>query len=50
MFMRMKEDILLNRLGLSVPFMVDLSLKLEFYELLQKIEVDMNRMVDTLWK
>lgn len=46
----LKEDILLNRLGLSLPFMVDLSLKLEFYELLDKIEVDIDRMVNTLWK
>lgn len=45
-----KEDILLNRLGLSLPFMVDLSLKLEFYELLDKIETDVDRMVNTLWK
>lgn len=46
----LKEDTLLNRLGLSLPFMVDLSLKLEFYELIKGIEVDMNRMVDNLWK
>lgn len=45
-----QEDRLLNRLGLSLPFMVDLSLKLEFYELLTGIEIDMNRMVDNLWK
>ena len=46
----LKEDILLNRLGLSLPFMVDLSLKLEFYSLLDDIELDMDRMVDKLWK
>ncbi len=46
----LKEDTLLNRLGLSLPFMVDLSLKLEFYELLDHTETNMNRMVDTLWK
>lgn len=45
-----QEDGLLNRLGLSLPFMADLSLKLEFYELLTGIETDMNRMVDNLWK
>lgn len=49
-FTVLKEDILLNRLGLSLPFMVDLSFKLEFYELLDQVETDMNRMVDTLWK
>ena len=46
----LKEDSLLNKLGLSMPFMVDLSLKLKFYELLDDIEIDMNRMVNTLWK
>ena len=46
----LKEDTLLNRLGLSLPFMVDLSLKLEFYELLDEIETDVDRMVNTLWK
>ena len=49
-FLVYKEDVLLNRLGLSLPFMVDLSLKLEFYELLDKIETDVGRMVNTLWK
>lgn len=46
----LKEDTILNRLGLSLPFMVDLSLKLQFYELLESIEIDMDRMVNTLWK
>jgi energy-coupling factor transport system ATP-binding protein len=46
----LREDTILNRLGLSLPFMVDLSLKLEFYELIEKIEIDMDRMVDNLWK
>lgn len=46
----LKEDILLNRLGLAIPFMVDLSIKLEFYELIDKIEIDMDRMVNSLWK
>lgn len=48
--MVLREDTILNRLGLSLPFMVDLSLKLEFYELLDNIEVDVDRMVNTLWK
>lgn len=46
----LKEDMLLNRLGLAIPFMVDLSIKLEFYELIDKIEIDMDRMVNSLWK
>ncbi len=46
----LQEDTLLNRLGLQLPFMVDLSLKLQFYELLEEIEIDMDRMVNHLWK
>ena len=46
----LKEDTLLNRLGLSLPFMVDLSLKLNFYDLVDDIELDLDRMVDKLWK
>lgn len=45
-----KEDTVLNRVGLQLPFMVDLSLKLEFYELLNNVELDLDRMVNTLWK
>ena len=46
----LKEERLLNKLGFKLPFIVDLSLKLQFYELLEDIEIDMNRMVDILWK
>ena len=46
----MTEDKLLNRLGLELPFMVDLSLKLKFYDLLDEIIIDMDRMVNELWK
>lgn len=45
-----KEDGLINRLGLTIPFMVDLSLKLEFYELLDDYELDMEALVNKLWK
>lgn len=45
-----KEERLLNRAGLELPFMIDLSLKLEFYELIDEVITDMDRMVDTLWK
>ena len=46
----LKEDSMLNKLGLSLPFMVDLSIKLKYYGLVDDILVDMNRMVDKLWK
>ena len=46
----LKEDTLINRLGLTLPFMVDLSLKLKFYELIDDIELDMEALVNKLWK
>lgn len=49
-FLVLKEDSLLNKVGLEVPFMIDLSTKLKYYSLLDDIELDMNRMVDKLWK
>lgn len=46
----LKKDNVLNRMGLSIPFMVDLSVKLQDYQLISDIELDMDRMVDLLWK
>lgn len=39
-----------NALGIQLPFMVDLSLKLKFYGLVDKIIFDAEEMVDHLWK
>lgn len=46
------KDNVLNRIGLELPFMVDLSVKLHDYDLLDDIELDISidRMVDQLWK
>lgn len=46
----LKEEKLLNSVGLELPFMIDLSLKLQFYELLDEVVIDMDRMVNILWK
>lgn len=46
----LKDDNIINRLGLDIPFMIDLSVKLKDYDLLEDIILDMDRMVDTLWK
>lgn len=46
----LKEDSKLNKLGLNLPFMVDLSIKLKYYGLVEDIELDMDRMVNKLWK
>ncbi len=45
-----EKDSIINKLGLELPFMVDLSLKLKYYNLNDAIELEMNRMVDNLWK
>jgi energy-coupling factor transport system ATP-binding protein len=46
----LKEDTIFNRIGIEVPFMIDLSLKLMLYGLIDHIILDMNEMVNTLWK
>ncbi len=46
----LKQDNKLNRIGLEIPLMIDLSVKLNDYNLLNDIILDMDRMVDTLWK
>lgn len=43
------EDVLLD-CGLEFPFMVDLSKKLQFYDLIGDIYLDMDEMVAELWK
>lgn len=44
------EEEVIDQLGLDIPFMVDLSLKLKLYNLVDKIMINMNEMVDYLWK
>lgn len=45
-----EKDNVLNKIGLELPFMVDLSVKLMDYNVVDKVELDMDRMVDTIWK
>lgn len=51
-----KKEIIYNNeqlfksLNLKMPFMVELSLKLKYYNLLNNTEIDMNRMINKLWK
>lgn len=44
------NDTIINKIGLELPFMFDLSIKLNDYELLNEIILDMDRMIDKLWK
>lgn len=45
----LEKDNVLNKLGLELPFMIDLSVKLRDYDLIKRVELDMDRMIDTLW-
>ena len=44
------NDLYLNKLGLKVPLIVDLSLKLKFYNLINNIYYDIDSLEDKLWK
>ncbi|MEG1494888.1 MAG: energy-coupling factor ABC transporter ATP-binding protein [Bacilli bacterium] len=46
----MQQEKLLTKLGLELPFLVDLSHKLKFYGLIDDIIIDMESMVNKLWK
>lgn len=45
----LEKDNILNKVGLNIPFMADLSVKLKDYDLLDSIVLDKDRMVDILW-
>ncbi len=45
-----KEDGLLNKIGLELPFLVDLSIKLQYYGLVNQIYLNQEALVDALWK
>ena len=48
----LQKDNILNRVGLELPFIIDLSVKLRDYDLINDIELNMtlDRMVNILWK
>lgn len=45
----LEKDNILNKLGLDLPFMVDLSVKLRDYDLISDLELDQERLVNKLW-
>ena len=45
----LQKDNVLNKAGLEVPFMIDLSVKLRDYDLIKKIDYDKEELIDTLW-
>ena len=46
----LKNEKLLKRIGLSLPFMVELSMYLQDYNLVDKIYLDKNELEGVLWK
>ena len=44
-----KSDNELSKMGIDIPLMIDLSRKLEFYNLVDKIYFDVDEVVDRLW-
>ena len=46
----LKYDNILNKNGLEIPFIIDLSVKMMDYNLIDEPVLDMDRMVDTIWK
>jgi len=46
----LQKDNIINKIGLRIPFMIDLSVKLKDYNLLSDLELDPEGMVDKLWK
>lgn len=46
----LKEDKLLNRLGIGLPFYVDLSVKLKLYNLINDIYLTKEELENNLWK
>ena len=45
----LKHDNVLTKLGIDIPIMMDMSLKLQFYDLLDKVILSPEEMVDVLW-
>lgn len=45
-----QDDALFRKLGLELPFVVDLYHKLKYYELIDHPVYDLEKMVDELWK
>ena len=45
-----EEEAVMRKIGLEVPFMIELSKKLNLFGLLNDIELDYERLVDKIWK
>lgn len=46
----LEQDSYLKSIGLEIPFIIDLSIKLKFYNLIDKIYYDLDKLEEDLWK
>ena len=46
----LSKDNIINKAGLRLPFMIDLSVKLKDYDLIKSIELKPERLINDLWK
>ena len=46
----LEKDNIINKVDLDLPFMIDLSSKLRDYDLIKEIELDKEKLINTLWK
>lgn len=44
------KDNVINKAGLSIPLMIDLCVKLRDYDLIDRIEINKERLIEELWK
>jgi energy-coupling factor transport system ATP-binding protein len=46
----MEYDKILNKVGIEIPFEVELSIKLKLYGLIDKVYFNLDKMVDDIWQ
>lgn len=46
----LQKDNIIAKVGLKIPFMIELSVKLKDYDLIKKIELNKERLINNLWK
>ena len=46
----LKEEQIMKKAGLELPFLADLSIRLIYYGVLDHMILDMDEMVNTIWK
>lgn len=47
--MVLRNEKLLKRLGYGIPFVVDLSIQLNYYDIFDTVYYDMDKLTEALW-